>query len=67
MLSSQFKELSFKCQKQLEVAKNWLKLKHSTNLHMCGIRSVTVNKQIKHPRAVFKDGPNATFRFFLSF
>ena len=59
--SSIFNELSFKFQKQLEVIKKWLKLKHSTKPHTCGIQGLSFNRQIKFHWADMKNGPFAIF------
>ena len=35
--------------------------------HICGIQGLRVNRQVKNPRAVSKEGPFAIFLFFFTF
>ena len=37
---------------QQEVAEKWRKLKHSRKPYICSIRTLSVNREVKNPRAV---------------
>ena len=39
------------------MVKNITKTKQSTKLHICGIRGLTVNRHVKNPPPVSKEGP----------
>ena len=42
-------------------------LQHSTKPHICCIRGIKINRQVKSPRAISKESPFVTFSFFLTF
>ena len=44
--------------------KKWLKLKQSRTPHICGIRGLRVDRQVKNPWAVLKEGSFVIFGFF---
>ena len=60
-LSPDLNEVSRAFQNQQEVAKKWLKLKQSRKPHICGIRRLSVNSQVKNSRVVSKKGPFVIF------
>ena len=65
--SPDLNEVSRAFQNQQEEAKKCLKLQQSRKPHICGIRRLRVNSQVKNSLVVSKEDPVIIFLFFLTF
>ena len=55
--SSEFNKLSLNFEQELEVAQRFLKLNLSRKPHVCGIRCLRVNRDVKKPRSASEEDP----------